>query len=113
MAIEGQVQYLQVLGHLVPTRKQANRYLLSPQLMDMGALTLAHLPPAKAGLLSHGLTRLALRHVLSFPHRPLAILRTLGLKVPTRQAKLLPTQTHSLLPRIVLPTPAPQPKVLH
>ena len=54
MAIEGQVQYLQVLACLVPTRKavNVNQYLLSPQLMDMGAPTLAHLPPAKAGHLS-------------------------------------------------------------
>jgi len=71
--------------------------------MGMGAPTLAHRPPAKAGHLSHGLTHLP-RHVPSFPHRPIATLwgPTLGLKVPTCQAKLLPTQTHSLLPRMVL-----------
>jgi len=115
MAIEGQVQYLQVLARLVPTRKPVNQYLLSLQVTGMGAPTLAHLPLAKAGHLIHGLTHLAPRHVRSFPHHPIAILRrpTLGLKVPTRQAKLLPTQTHSLLPRIVLPIQAPQPKVLH
>ncbi len=99
MAIEGQDQYLQVLVRLVPTRKPASQYLLSPHLTGMGAPILAHLPPAKAGHLSHGLTHLP-RHVPSFPHHPIATLRglTLDLKVPTRQAKLLPTQTHSLLP---------------
>ena len=38
---------------------------------------------------------------------------TLGSKVPTCQAKLLPTQTHLLLRRMVLPMLAPQPKVHH
>ena len=73
--------------------------------MGMGAPTLAHRPPAKAGHLSHGLTHLP-RHVPSFPHRPIATLwgPTLGLKVPTCQAKLLP--------HIVLPILAPRPKVL-
>ena len=71
MAIEGQVQYLQVLVRPVPTRKPVNQYLLSPQLTGMGALTLARLPPAKAGHLSHGLTHLP-RHVPSFPHHPIA-----------------------------------------
>ena len=114
MATEGQYQYLQVLVRLVPTHKPASQYLLSSQFTGMGAPILAHLPPAKAGHLSHGLTHLP-RHVPSFPHHPIATLRglTLGLKVPTRQAKLLLTQTHSLLPRIVLPTLAPQPRVLH
>jgi hypothetical protein len=74
------------------------------QLTGMGASTLAHLPPAKAGHLNYGLTHLP-RHVLSFPHCPIAILRApvLGLKAPTRQAKFLPTQIHSLLPHIVSP----------
>jgi hypothetical protein len=104
--------------HLIPTtHKPVNQYLLLSQLTGMGAPTLAHLPPAKAGRLSHSLTHLAPRHVPFFPHHPIIILRgpTLGLKVPTpyTQAKLLPTPTHSLLPHIVLPIPAPQPKVLH
>jgi hypothetical protein len=67
-------------------------------------------PPAKAGCRSHGLTHLP-HHVPSFPHHPIATPRTLGWKVPTRQVKLLPTQTHSLLPRTVLPILAPQLKV--
>ena len=80
----------------------------------MGAPTLARLPPARAGHLSHGLTHLP-RHIPSFPHHPIATSRgpTLGLKVPTRQLKLLLTQTHSLPPRIVLPILAPQLKLHH
>ena len=116
MVIEGQVQCLQVLAHLVPTRKPVNQYLLSLQHTGMGAPTLAHPSPTKAGHLSRDLTHLAPRHIPSFPHHPIAILRgltLLGLKVPTCQAKLLPTQTNSLLPRIVLPIPASQLKVLH
>jgi hypothetical protein len=75
---------------------QSIKYLLSPQLMGMGAPTLAHLSPAKAGRLSHGLTYLASCHIPFFPHHPIAILQgpTLGLKVPTHQAKLLPTLTY-------------------
>ena len=114
MTIEGQVQHLQVLARLVPTRKPVNQYLLSLQLTGMAAPTLVHLPPAKAGHLIHGLTHPTPRHVPSFPRHPIAILwgPTLGLKVPTRQVKLPPTQTHSLLPLIVLPILAPQRKVL-
>jgi hypothetical protein len=55
MAIEGQDQYMQVLVRLVPTRKPASQYLLSPQITGMGAPILARLSPAKAGHLSHGL----------------------------------------------------------
>ena len=69
MDIEGQVQYLQVLVRLVPTRKPVNQYLLLPRLTGMRALTLAHRPPAKVGHLSHGLTHLP-RHGLSVPHHP-------------------------------------------
>lgn len=113
MATEGQVQYLLVLARLVPTRNLANQYLLSPQLMGMGTPTLARLPPVKAGHLNHDLIHLGPRHVPSFPPHLIVILRpTPGLKVPTRQAKLLPTRTRSLLHHIVLPTLALQPKVL-
>jgi hypothetical protein len=82
----------------------------------MGAPTLAHFPPTKAGYLSHDLTDLP-RHDLSFPHCPIATLRvpTQGFKLeaPPRQAKILPIQTHSLLSRIVLPILVPQLKMLH
>jgi hypothetical protein len=51
---------------------------------SLKASTLVRLPSANAGHLSHGLTHLP-RHVLSFPHRPIAIPQSpvLGLKATT------------------------------
>ena len=118
MDIKRQVQYLQVLARLVRTRKPVNQYLLSPQPTGMGASTLSHLPPAKAGHLSHDLTVYIWNPVTfsltPFPATHSNPTRTDSrLESPYTSPKLLPTQTHPLLPRIVLPMPAPQPEVLH
>jgi hypothetical protein len=86
-------------GPLSPSPYTQASQSIPTQLTGMAASTDAHIPPAKAGHLSHSLTHLP-RHILFFPLRPIATLRApvLGLRAPTSQTKLLPTQTlHSYL----------------
>ena len=112
----GQVRFLLALVLPVPIRKRVNLFrLLVLQHTAMGALQVqGPLPQARVGYPNLNPTRLAAHRVLSLRLLPVAVPRPRipSLKATTHRVQLQRTRTHSLLPRLQLPTPILRLKVL-